>query len=372
MTTLDHLTDPLRVQFIKLAQQYEVPDYVGEATEEQLQAPEGDHHRLYALPMKKALPLHTKVATWLSAAYLEESTGYSDYERKIAKRSLQQAAAVHGVEWPKKKAQVVEPAPTADDYLIEIDTGNGILRRLPVRNDAEVKVASAYLKEHRLEFPWSIRQQASQRLLTKAAALGSQLSEQDANLFNIDAANFVAEPDQLSELLKTRSLIAQHLGLTKQAEQLKSLSAEVAAPNGLVIDGDLAGDILAAVEVFDNSIGRKAAAVDTFPVVTTDQFTKWAADACVLKSGHVYNRNQFAKLPVNEAAIAAGVSLEDITDETGVWIDTAKTAAVLENLSEHAANRIAKLCDMQGIKCEAYIEKEARLTQDEMRILASV
>lgn len=372
MRTLDHLTDPLRVEFVKLANHYEVPEYVRDATDEQLQPPEGPVGRVYALPSRKALPLHTKVATWLSAAYLDQGIGdYSSYEKSLAARNIKAAANVHGIELPKKKAQEVEASPSDEDYLISVTTDAGTRRRLPVRNEMEAKVALAYLKEHRLELPWEVRQQASSNFLVKAAQYKLAISEDDDYQLNSDAANFVAEPDQLAELLKTRSLVATHLGLTSQADKLLKLSKAVLAPNGIVVEGNLAGEILSAVEMFDHSIGRKTAAVDYIPVVTNEQFAKWADNVCVFKSGHVYDRTSFRKLPVLGVSVAADCKPEDIADLTGLWMDVEKAAAVFENLSEDAANRVAKVCEHHGVKRSAYIEKEARLTESDWKALAN-
>lgn len=371
MQTTDHLTDPLRIAFVKLAHQYEVPDYVKAATDEQLQAPTGNTGRVYALPSRKALPLHNKVAAWLSAVYLDGGEGhFSEYERKTAARNLQAAANVYGIEWPKKIAEASEAAPKDEDYLISMTSDQGVRRRLPVRSAEEAKVAMAYLKEHRLELPWGVRRQASQNLLAKVAHYKVAISDTDRHLLDLDASNFVAEPDQLSELLKGRSLVAAHLGLQDQADKLLKLSKEVAAPNGVVVEGDLAGEILGAVEEFDRSIGRKSAAVDQIPVVVNSQFEDWASNVCVFKSGHVYDRRKFNKAHLEGILVAADCKPEDIADVTGLWIDVEKSAAFFENIDEHKANRVASVLKKAGVNCDAFIEKEARLTEDELKVLA--
>ena len=368
---IDHLHDPLRVEFVKIAKLYEVPDFVLNATEEQLTVPKEASSRAYAMPTRKALPLVNKVATWLSAAYLMENPTLPQNVKDAALRVLRGAANVYGIDLPTRKPEPEVQEPQAEDYLIDTELKSGRVRRLPVRNLQEAKMAVAYLKEHRHEFPWELRREASSRLLQKAASLQLELPEADQRMLNIDAANFVAPEDQLCELLTSRSRLAAHLGFPEEAESFQKLAKAVAGTNGMVVEGELAGDILDVVEAFDRQIGRKSASLDGVEVMTNDQFVAWADRMCVLKSGHVFDREDFRNLSVTDIVTATGLTTEQVADETGLWVETRKVAEAFEGLDIHKAQRAADLCERNGLKSNVKIARSLpTLSREDLLALA--
>jgi hypothetical protein len=372
MTAIDHLQDPLREQLVALSHEYVIPDFVKTASETQLAAPSPTVHNAYALPSRKALPLHNKAAAWLSAVYLDNNPNLSAYERKIASEKLRQAAAVYGWEWTQKIAAAKEPEPTNDDYLISFESNGATHRRLPVRNGEEAKVAVAYLREHRVELPFETRKQASAKLLDKLKQYEVPTDEKDHVMLAKDACLIITHSDDLADLLYKQALLAQHAGMIEYNQDLMKVAKEIRLINDIVDDTELVGYALNEVEAFDRKIGRKqSAAVDRLSSFSRFAAEDYSANLLVLKSGHAYHKDDLVKVPVSAAAVIADGDLAKVSDD-GFSIDIPKLAQCLESMNEAGAERAVRILTKAGVSAQFFVQPEGpTISEEEWKALAN-
>ena len=140
-----HNPSALHVVLDVMAQD-EIPEYVKEAN----QLEEADVKDLSSIAfadiVNRELPIHNKVATWLSAAYVK---GNEEKVNRRVQARIKKAAANYGIE---KDVELMEtrmdetikqaaetPIPETVDYAVSLDYGNdrGIKNFYPIKNAAQ-------------------------------------------------------------------------------------------------------------------------------------------------------------------------------------------------------------------------------------------
>lgn len=367
MKATDHLNDPMMATFAKLASNYSVPDFVRHATEEDLSAPDRVGSHSYALPSKQALPLHTKAAVWLSAMYLDNcQDGYSEFEIKQAKSRIRDAMGIFQLQWPEPQPAVDEVP--AEAYLLE-KHGRKLL---PVRNEAEAKVAKAYLAEHQESFDSESLKQASANLLDRFSSLKLSLPEKDRYDLELAAGRFTLIADDVAKAAKERSNVARLFRLDDESAGFAKLAQDMSDFEGLLPE-DLATSVVSVFDKFDKSEVGKTANCKPINRYPRGFVTKWAADTSVVLAGtgEVYRTKDIAKLPagvLKEVEKSAGVNL---ADSLGLFLDPAKVAAAADSFDRLQSRKTARLLKQAGVHPVTKVGGEEMLSEQDWKALAS-
>lgn len=365
MNPIDHLNDPMMKTFVKLASQYNVPDFVREAAGEDLAAPKAAGAHTYALPSRKALPIHNKAAAWLSAMYFDaDKKPYGEFEIKQARSRIQQALDLFEIEWPKHS--ITEEVIPAEAYLVE-KQGRGIL---PVRNENELKLAKAYLSEHRGGFDQATLKEASGKLLDRADALGFTLADRDRYVLELDAGRFTLATDEVVKAAKSRSGVAKMYGMTDTADKFHKLANDI-SDFGILLSEELADETLAAFAQFDESKAGRVAGLGQPNRYPRSFVSKWANDRKVVFSatGDVYSSQDIAKLPQSVLSEVAKAANLQTADQLGLFLDPDRVAEAAASLDSVSAAKAARLLKKAGVK-PVHEGETAVLTADDWKALA--
>lgn len=188
---------------------------------------------VFADPVRRKFPLHTKAATWLSQLYfLENRHKYATPEARRVQEKISNAAGYFGIAGDTKQAaqawethQQAEPADLSDaDFAIVVDHAGQKIRRFPINNPVNVKSAAAHLYGNRMHYPYDWRRIAARKILHKAAELEVQDIEPDLHVYLTRAAGFGSTaPSIAAEKIGTRFLL-----LSDAEKDLKVKTARLA------------------------------------------------------------------------------------------------------------------------------------------------
>lgn len=137
----DYISDRNPTPLFWLFEQEKVPDYVKTAGVYDEDSLEGLSDASFAAPLTRSFPVHTKAATYLSAAYYHgKKMNFPEVEARI-----KAAAEAHGVKEDVEHVANIFSTPTvkqasAVKYAFEIDLGNGegVRRFYPMNNESEL------------------------------------------------------------------------------------------------------------------------------------------------------------------------------------------------------------------------------------------
>lgn len=166
----------------KLINAYDAPPYVKSAS----YVDKVGHHELPSVAFVgplRTLPVHTKAATWLSAAFLAHhaptDTDISNDETflKVAEAANRWGifADVYSL-WEKQVAAKEKPEAA---YALEYEENGTIKRAFPIRNATELQKAAALCEEHFKQMPVPQVQKMASTILQQASAMNVSLTNQD-------------------------------------------------------------------------------------------------------------------------------------------------------------------------------------------------
>lgn len=182
---VDAVDDSNHQLLFKLSKLVPMPDFVKSAAsvdaEEAAQLP----RVVFADSVNRKFPCHTKAATWLSQLYFLESRHQYPTRRaaEVQDRINKAAAyfAIGGMTKAAKESWEQHNNPAAPDlpdgdYAIVIDYEGAKVRRLPISNAENVKMAAQQLYQKRADYPYEWRIIAARKILHKAAELNAPIS----------------------------------------------------------------------------------------------------------------------------------------------------------------------------------------------------
>lgn len=374
MLLLDQNADSLGEVLTKIAATRDVPAYVREASRDEVTGVPGMASEHFALRHRRLYPTHTKAATWVSAAYFaERGPGLPELDRAATKMALEAAAAYWGVRdevralFEAAEAETKRAAeaglPGDDDWGLVRTLADGTVHRAcPVRGVAEAKVAAEWLREHRAALTREERAQLAGRIVAKAAGeldgdtrdfLGRQLGEGGCG---VKAA---------AALVRERAAVLSNLGWAGLGERLFKLAADVAARPGPLLDLPARDALIDAVDEVDRRSGlRKHADVpdpeEVLCGVTPKQAAEFARDHVLAPGGTIYALADLGAVPVRVVRDALGTAAaEKAADETGLFCDGRKLAALLEGLAPRQAAELEAELEASGVRSPVSVKLAA-------------
>ena len=188
---------------------------------------------VFADPVNRKFPLHTKVATWLSQLYfLENRHKYATAESARVQEKISNAGRYFGITGDIKQAaqawethQQDAPAELPDaDFAIVVDHEDQKIRRFPINNPVNIKAAAAHLYGNRMNYPYDWRLVAARKILHKAAELEVKDIEPELHEYLTKAAGF----GSTAPALAAEKLGSRFLMLPEKDKDIKVKTAKLA------------------------------------------------------------------------------------------------------------------------------------------------
>lgn len=385
-TVLDHTQDLSGADQHRLTQLYPPPDFVKQASHEQLCGdPESLPPHVYANVAQRLFPCHTKAATWMSALFL------GDKRRQLAPSLVDQVQSriVKSASYWKIKGEVEalwekmaqdEAQGHArlpdDDFALVWDTGSHKERKYPLRNAAEVKMASAWFGNYHREFNFADKHTIAAKILTKAAAYGAGVDNQEL-LDRCAGFGYCAAETAAQTWEKRAALIStSHPDYSAEALQV---ATTIRAATFEARDQGKRIKMATLMDQFDRQTGLDKLYDDgglerpeeALFLITEKVASEFLRDHVQTTTGAVYEKMALESLGIDTVRQWMG---DDLADECGgVMMDTEKLAEIVPTLPRPEAEMFEKMTQAAGIPVFAR-EKAAAdqgLTRDEMEALAA-
>lgn len=358
---MDHLHDRnMQVQH-RLTAQFtggQLPDFVKSASSEDLNPPATAQASLFADPVHRALPIHSKAATFLSNLFFygRKANGEawtSAFSEKAAQERLSAAAKVWGISTEvstlagniEKMSQI--PALTDEDYALCVTYGKEQIRRFPVCNAEAVKLSAELLHEDRAHYPYSWRKAAALKILDKAAEFKA-----------------VLDPAALEYLVKASGLRPLprrevSLSLTKRSCFFDNAEVKAGMNKLAAATADGRGDLEKLCFLIDD-MDRSTGAHRLYErgLATPEEMffggltVKQADDGSTitLKNGKAFPTEAIKKAGIEPMRVLSDETLKSVTANDHGDLDMAKVAEVLPTLPLDEARLLTRAFQAVGIQ----------------------
>ena len=352
---------------------YKIPEFVKQADAPNTIDTSGLPSHLFADPLSRKFPVHTKTASLWSNIYFNhlKATGEipSNETTDGIAANLEKAAgywSLTGVlgalvkEINSKQAsmgQVLEDS----DFAIVDTSSDPPTRLFPVPNDNSVKVAATYLQDNFVQFPMGWRQKAAEFILTKSAEYGVELETEQAEFLSKVAGHGESTGKEVFHQLDLR----RHM-VGRNSELGKSLYKRAKT----ILLNKPTQEVLAKTAELMETVDRDSGLEDKYfsllqpPELacfghTVNELQIKQAEFVELTNGSIYKKEDFQKLAV--ADIAAGIDPETAAACAGPMneIDPNQAAQVLSTLPRDHASRLDRVMKAK------HIHKQPRDVQKE-------
>lgn len=299
LNTLDQSGDLNGQRLYAISRRYEMPEYVKEASSNDINGSPDLPERCYAAQAPRAFPQHTKAATWISYAFLlDAKKELQPHVFSSLTDRLKQASTFFGIhddlsalDSAHQKAANCPDKPTfALDMLLP--SGERILK-YPLRNISEIKQASAYLQQHYKELPLKARQIMADTVLTKLAEMQIDVSEDETEFLTKQAGLGVCAAKAAADLVQTRATVLrrQHPDVAEDLDAITQICVKEAS---LVRDSKRLRGLACVIDDIDQTYGLTdygptfQRPEDVLFAVTPAAIEKYASSHFAMPTGEIY------------------------------------------------------------------------------------
>jgi hypothetical protein len=215
-SAVDYCADTNHQRLHKLSRLVTMPDFVESAPIAKQQEIVALPNEVFADPVNRKFPLHTKAATWLAQAYFSHDRHlYTTQQASTIQAKIEKAAKYWSIdEFTKQARNGVEtsmartpPDLSDEDYALVVEQDGHKNPMLPIHNAESVKAAAATLYNMRSKCPYEWRLLAARKILHKAAQLKVGL-DNDLSAYMTKAAGLGSTfPARAAETLANRVLM---------------------------------------------------------------------------------------------------------------------------------------------------------------------
>jgi hypothetical protein len=359
---IDHVSDTNGAELYRLSRLYTFPDFVKAASRDDTLRPAALPVTVYADPRFKHFPCHNKAAAWLSALYFQEQKpAYHPKDAALIEQRLDGFAKHWGIKAAvdTMRTQWEETHKNADDKLPDTDFGyvwvgedGSKQRSLRLKNALEVKEAAAWLARYRDELPWHDRHTIASKILVKAARFGASLGEHDGYIER-QAGRGICNPAKVVSAIRHRAKLARDNAAKAAMEQLADM---VADKPRFALSGDVLTKLAATIDSFDRGSGLATKYSDVLQrpedIVfesTWKEVSAGAGDMCVMTTGAMYDKTDFAKLAVADVKALFGDEFASRVGN-GLDVDPQKVAELAQTLPRNDAELFDQLLSESGVR----------------------
>ncbi len=366
MTTILDQTDDLNgQQLYKLLQTNEVPDFVKDASSNDIYGTDLPTH-VFADPTYRKFPCHTAAATWVSTvSFLDNKSSIPLKTAGLIEERLKVSANKFAIESPLASSKKAADTRRLDSRGCTDNVPSE--HNYPIRNEKELQAAVLYLEKYSSEIPFSIRHNIARRASTKAAVLNYDLGnkldfiEKQAGLGSCTAKDAAG-------LLWNRINAIGRIDKPNETQiQLGKMAVLCDESNLGNLDNELLVKLANIIDSVDRSYGLHKEYSEDLPAPEDVLFTITTKSAsalidlhCPLISGSIYKKSDFSKLDLEAVRDLMGNDFADSVSNAGFSISPEKFAEVAQTLPRPDAALLESLFTEAGIgavyKEAAYVE----------------
>lgn len=372
---LDHTQDVSGRETHRLTTLFSPPDFVKNASAEQLQPGADLPRHAYADMRGKNYPCHTAAATWMSALFFADKASQLNktaVDVQAIQSRIHDAARYFGILGQVKAAEekiagenVNDLSALSDNEFAIVWAGNNGSkeRHWPLRNATEVKFAAANFSQWRDEFVFGDRHTIATKILEKAAEYSADIAEH-VHTLSLSAGAGACAAKVAAEMLKTRAGLLRRSAPDAAAE-LAKLAAVIEANPEQARTQDTRLKIAAAVDELDRETkltrlygeGGLERPEEVLFAVTEKAARDFMADNVETVTGNVYALSDLEKLAVDDVRNWLGDDFAEAVTNGGVYMDREKLAAIVPTLDRGMASMLDRL--MQENKMAAIVQTKA-------------
>lgn len=376
------------VELFRLRKLYQFPDFVKSASvDKNFQIDSTMSPSIFADPVRKQFPCHTKASAWLSYLFYQEKR--AEFHPKD-RAKIEERFDAQGKYWSlgdeykriktahdalHKEADAVLPD-SAYAYVWVAENGTKD-RKLPMRSAAEVKHAADWLHQYCDRIAFSDRNTIATRILTKAASFGASLGDK-SEFLERQAGRGVCSPAEVVSMIEDRAKLATDVTLRAHFMKLASVVRDTPRQ---ALTPDMMIKLAGTIDTLDrgmNLVGKYSPGLPRAEdVLFKATFTKVASERAHLvptTSGKVYDKQGFQKLALADVEALFGTDFADrVKDRTGS-VDPEKMAEEVATLPRPDAELLDGLLSDNGISPMLTKAASARLgfnTQEQEAMAAS-
>lgn len=365
MTSVQPLNDRDLYRLVKL---YDAPDFVKDASLDELVGGSEDHATEFADPMARRFSLKTKAATWASAAaFADESHRYDPARRATIANRIGQAAARFEIAGELAKIgqakselaySAIDGLPDAHYAWVEKQADGSTDRRLRIHNAVEVKTAADWLLKHRDAFAYDDRMKTARRIMTRARQLGVEASI-DSDAFDKVAGFGYSDPEAVVDAIQVRTQLAKRKGADAPTVDLLEKLAEGVAADPSRLESEARRVKLAALlDDLDRTYDLVPAydrdglvrPEDAVFAITEKTARDYMARFVPLKNGALYEKSALAGVDLISLREYVGDEFADRISDDGLTCDLEKFAAVAPGLPRTEADFLQSVLEGMNVK----------------------
>jgi hypothetical protein len=358
---LDQSRDLDGRELYRLTHLYQAPDWVKSASVTEICGNEIPDH-MYADSSTHLYPLHTKAATWASAAFFADKQAHLSHGRaELVRDRILKAASFLGiradVETLFKRAEELgrhSDSSLPDEAFAYIGVGpNGQReRRLRLINSLEVKAAAEWLHRYRDQLEFPERKKIAEKVLQKAAEFGASVGELDeflersAGFGGCSCREAVAAVQQRAKLARARHPDA--------ADALEKLAAHLAAVPEETRQLPTLQKLAHTLEIADRMLnvaydGPVRRPEDILFSITRKAASTFTATHIPMPSGAVYHQDDLSRLRVQQVREHLGDEVADNITSDGLTVDPEKLAEILPTMTRGDAEIFDRMARAAGV-----------------------
>ena len=387
---VDHVKDQNGVEMRRLFEQYQdvIPNFVKQANFSNCMSEHRRPATVYADQSRSLFPCDNAASTFLSYMYyFDKRADYESKEQQRIESRLTHYAKYWGIggainTFLDHHNEVVKQA---DDRLDDSNYGyvwvdeDGAKNRLfRLTTTMEVKEAADAVFRLVDQMPFSDRHTAATRILSKAAALGAKIPDDQLEFLERSAGRGIADLDRVIGMLNNRAKLAKDESLR---ESMKKMATTLQGAPEFCRDPATMIKVAETVYMFDSSISLRpdtySPAVprpeDVLFEVTFSKTAKELSSRVATTSGTVYTKEALARVKIADIQSLFGEDIANEVKSTSGTVDPEKMATVLPTLPRPDAEMFDKL--MSSNKLPPDMRKAASskvgFTKDQLRSLAS-
>lgn len=372
---LDHTQDVSGRETHRLTTLVATPDFVKNASAEQMQPGQAMPRHVYADQAGKLYPCHTAAATWMSAVFFADKSAKlnrSELDVSAIQSRIHDAARYFGILGQVREAEEKIASENVHDltnlndseFAIVWTAQNGIKERhWPLRNATEVKYAAHGFAKWRDEFVFADRHTIANKILEKAAEYSADIAEH-VHTLSLSAGAGACAAKVAADMLKGRAGLLRRSAPEAAAELLKLASVVESNPEQ-ARERDTRLKLAAAVDELDREAkltrlyddGGLERPEEVLFAVTEKAARDFMSENVETVTGNVYALTDLEKLAVDEVRNWLGDEFADAVSAGGVYMDREKLAAIVPTLDRGMAGLLDRL--MQEKKIAAVVQTKA-------------
>ncbi len=357
---IDQTADRNFSELHRFAKLYSFPDFVKNASPEQIQETELPLTVYADVRPPYQFPCHTKTAAFLSWVwFLEKQAELAPKISSLIEGRLEKFAHNWGITGDVEQLKAKRASWQSDDFGALPDSSFALVwagddgqkeRRYPLRNALEVKTAAGWFEQHRDAFSFQDRQAIAQKLLAQADRHKAAIAQYD-EMLQKQAGRGCCSPKKAAEFVRTRVKQAR-LADPAVRTQLLALADQVAGVDMLTFNNNVSTKLADTLDQFDRLAGIKYS--ETTPrledVLFGETYTslyKVASEICTTTTGSIYDVEQFEKLSLGEVREMFGEEFAGAVAD-GIKVDGQKMAEVAHTLPRPDAQMLDQLMNGAG------------------------